>query len=132
MNIGRILKETRIKKGITLSEASKALLIQESYLEAIEDNIDDNLPAGVYKLIYTRAYCRYLGVEYKEDTIQKSQEEVEEADEVETEETETAQVPESLELNFPFDINRSFRVGVKVIVTLVVIFMIIKLFQLIF
>ena len=131
MKIGRILKETRIKKGITLSEASKALLIQESYLEAIEDDIDDMLPEGVYKLIYTRAYFRYLGVEYKEDIVQKPLEKEEMENKVEPEKSES-KAGESLELNFPFDINRSFRFGVKIIVTIVIIYMIVKLLQLIF
>ena len=134
LKIGRILKDARIKKGITLSEASKALLIQENYLEAIESDIDDILPAGVYKLIYTRAYCRYLGVEYKEEVEQKPEENVENDEEYEKNEPEKSDSDESesLELDLPLDINRSFRIGMKIIVTIVVIYMIVKLFQLVF
>jgi cytoskeletal protein RodZ len=131
LKIGRILKETRIKKGITLSEASKALLIQEDYLEAIEDGMDDRLPAGVYKLIYTRSYCAYLGVEYREEKVKKSPEQDDIEKDRESEKTET-QSTEPLELDFPIDINRTFRIGVKIIVSIVIVYILVKFFQLIF
>ncbi len=131
MKIGRILKETRIKKGITLSEASKALLIQEDYLEAIEDGMDDRLPEGVYKLIYTRSYCAYIGVEYRKDKVKKSPEQDDIEKEGESEKPET-QSTEPLELDFPVDINRVFRMGVKIIITLVIVYILFKFFQLIF
>lgn len=114
-----------------MSEASKALLIQEDYLEAIEDGMDDRLPKGVYKLIYTRSYCAFLGVEYREDRVKISSEQNDIEKEGESKKPET-QSTAPVELDFPVDINRAFRMGVKIIVTIVILYTLIKFFQLIF
>ena len=136
MKLGHILKETRIKRGISLSEVARELLIQEEYLEAIEDGIDDLLPSGTYKRIYTRAYCKFLGVEFKEpvseekttDIISDDEDDEKQDDQIIDDFTQD----EVSDLELPFDINRAFRIFLKVFLTLFVIYVIIQLFRLIF
>ena len=137
MKLGKILKETRIKHGITLSEVAKELLIQEIYVEAIEDGYDDRLPSGTYKRIYTRAYCRLLGVEFKEDKHDKPGPIAETTADSHSDGKKPAEMnrtnePESLELDLPFDTDRAFRICYKLIASAIVIFAIIKFFMWIF
>jgi len=143
LSLGSILKETRIKRGISLTDVSRELLIAEEYLEAIEDGMDDRLPSETYKRIYTRAYCRFLGIEFKEDkppadtaSIIAGQNEKVKQDKIESSKTKPVQQKtvqnQDLELDFPVDINRIFRIFVKVAGTLLVLYLIFKFFQWIF
>lgn len=133
MRLGQILKETRIKRGTSLSEVAKELLITEEYIEAIEDGIDDILPSGTYKRIYTRAYCKYLGVEYRDDSKKKEtaqSDDVEEyyvSDELDeiTKKPSSENEPENLEL--AFDCNRTFRISIKILGTIFVIYLLVRL-----
>ena len=137
LKLGKILKETRIKHGISLSEVAKGLLIQEIYVEAIEDGYDDRLPSGTYKRIYTRAYCRLLGVEYKEYKVDKPVPIAPTASALSTSENKHVEKirkndPESLELDLPFDTDRLFRIGYKIIATALVLYAVIKFLMWIF
>ena len=143
MSLGRTLKETRIKRGISLTDVSRELLVNEEYLEAIEDGMDDRLPSETYKRIYTRAYCKFLGVEFRESVLESTavkpvtthNEKFKQNQDVEVTRKATEDKSfqsRSFELDFPFDINRAFRITVKVVVTVLGIYLIIRFFQWIF
>jgi cytoskeletal protein RodZ len=140
LKLGHLLKEIRIKRGISLSEVARELLIHEEYIEAIEDGIDERLPSGTYKRIYSRAYCKFLGVEYRDDTPEeKPPEEVQVTYTVEPKK-EKAKKPvneEELDLDLPFDlssidINRTFRIGARLIALFLIIWVIVKVISWIF
>jgi cytoskeletal protein RodZ len=134
LHLGRTLKETRIKRGISISEVAKELLIHEDYIEAIEDGMDDVLPSGTYKRIYTRAYCKFLGVEFKESIFDEQSETVEEQTPEDDEFAELDKLNKQEEQNgeLSFDFNRAFRIFFKTIVIIILIYVIIKLITLIF
>lgn len=135
LKLGHLLKEIRIKRGISLSEVARELLIHEEYIEAIEDGIDEALPSGTYKRIYSRAYCKFLGVEYRDDTPEEKPPEVVQVtnpDELKKEKTKKPVDEEEYDLDLPFDINRAFRVTARLIVLVLVIWAIVKIFSWIF
>jgi cytoskeleton protein RodZ len=49
--------------GLELCDAAAALKIRPAYLEAIENDRPDKLPAPVYAIGFTRAYADYLGLD---------------------------------------------------------------------
>lgn len=71
-----ILKQTRLSSKKNLSQISKTLNIQLSYLRALEEGDTDNLPETVYTLGFVRSYANYLGLdgnkcvrEYKDQVL---------------------------------------------------------------
>lgn len=62
-NPGEILKEERIKKGLSIKEASEEIKISPAFLEAIEKNNLNYLPGGFFKRNFVRAYARFLGLD---------------------------------------------------------------------
>lgn len=147
MSLGKILKETRIKRGISLTDVSRELLIKEAYLEAIEDGIDERLPSETYKRIYTRAYCRFLGVEFKETqqtseetskvvsnavSVKKNPAEKDRPKVMEKKPQPSINSSNDLELDIPFDFNRACRIFAKIMGTILIIYLIVKFFQWIF
>ena len=132
LKLGHLLKEIRIKRGISLSEVARELLIHEEYIEAIEDGIDERLPSGTYKRIYSRAYCKFLGVEYRDDTPEEQPaEEVQATYTVEPrkEKTKKPIEEEEYDLDLPFDINRAFRISARLLILILIIWAIIRLFH---
>jgi transcriptional regulator with XRE-family HTH domain len=146
LGLGRTLKETRIKRGISLSDVARELLMQESYLEAIEDEVEGVIPTGTYRKIYTRAYCKFLGIEFRDDPkpaviAKNSDVKTEQPKSIPREkETPKLRVTERkvqstetpTDLEFSFDINKVFRMTVKTLILLFILFLIIKFFQWIF
>lgn len=61
-NPGEILKEERIKKGLSIKEVSEEIKISPAFLEAIEKNNLNYLPGGFFKRNFVRAYARFLGL----------------------------------------------------------------------
>lgn len=59
-NIGELLRNSRLKKGKTLSDVSKDLCIRKVYLEAIESMDSKKLPPIPYCLGFVRSYANYL------------------------------------------------------------------------
>jgi len=57
------LKQKRTEKSLTLNEVSKALHIQEKYLEALENNHFDVLPSLVQARGFARLYADFLGID---------------------------------------------------------------------
>ncbi|MGD0765032.1 MAG: helix-turn-helix domain-containing protein [Dehalococcoidia bacterium] len=64
--LGRILSETRTSRGLTLDEVERDTRIARRYLEALEREEFDVLPAPVYCRAFLRTYAQYLGLDPRE------------------------------------------------------------------
>lgn len=64
--LGRILSEARISRGLTLDDVERDTRIARRYLEALERDEFDALPAPVYCRAFLRTYAQYLGIDPKE------------------------------------------------------------------
>lgn len=64
--IGRIIKERREEKEISLDDAHKFTKIQERYLVAIEEGDMSAFFAEVYYKSFVRSYANYLGLDPEE------------------------------------------------------------------
>lgn len=60
---GKLLKEARQKKNISLKEAEETTKIQRIYLQALEEEDLERLPEKVYTLGFVRTYARFLGLD---------------------------------------------------------------------
>jgi len=60
--VGTMLREARLRRGLTITEAAGDTRINPAYLEAIESERWELMPAPVYARGFFRAYARYLGV----------------------------------------------------------------------
>ncbi len=60
--LGEIFHEARVKKGITIEQASEHLKIRRAFLRAIEDDMFDDLPGGVYTVGFVGNYAKLLGL----------------------------------------------------------------------
>ena len=65
-NVGMVLRADRLRRGQELTEVSKILRIQLSYLNAIEQGKYENLPHGPYALGFVRTYADYLDLDADE------------------------------------------------------------------
>jgi len=65
-NLGSFLKEKRKAKGLSLEQVSEEIRIKLSYLEALEEEKYELLPAPLYKKIFLKAYADYLGLSFEE------------------------------------------------------------------
>lgn len=78
-NIGKILKETRESKKLTLDEISKETHILTRYLSAIEEENFSIVPDRIYVIGIIRKYADYLGLDGSQmvksfvDTINSAQ-----------------------------------------------------------
>ncbi|HEY8393677.1 MAG TPA: RodZ domain-containing protein [Thermaerobacter sp.] len=64
--IGRLLRETREKKGLSLRDVQMATKIRLKYLEAIERGDERQLPPEVYAKGFIRAYANFLQLDGQE------------------------------------------------------------------
>ena len=64
--LGRILAETRTSRGLTLDDVERDTRIARRFLEALEHDEFDVLPAPVYCRAFLRTYSQYLGIDPKE------------------------------------------------------------------
>jgi len=64
--LGKILSETRISRGLTLDDIERETRIARRYLEALEHDEFDALPAPVYCRAFLRTYAQFLGIDPKE------------------------------------------------------------------
>ena len=62
LDIGETLREARRQRGLQLEDAAAATLIRLRYLEALEEERFELLPAGSYRRTFLREYADYLGV----------------------------------------------------------------------
>lgn len=63
MNVGDILRRTRLHYGQSLQDIERALRIRESQLNAIENGEFEKLPGRVYAVGFVRTYAEYLGLD---------------------------------------------------------------------
>ncbi|MBP7832988.1 MAG: helix-turn-helix domain-containing protein [Candidatus Levybacteria bacterium] len=61
-HISDILKEERIKKGLSIEDVVNATKIRKSFIVAIEDGKLGNLPSESYALGFVKNYASYLGI----------------------------------------------------------------------
>jgi len=61
--IGSSLQEARRRRGLELAEVEAATLIRARYLEALEHEQFDLLPAGSYRRSFLREYAKFLGLD---------------------------------------------------------------------
>jgi cytoskeletal protein RodZ len=68
--IGRILEHRRKERGLSLDDVEQATKIRKRYLEGLERDDYDVLPAGVYAQGFLKTYANYLGLDGEELTRQ--------------------------------------------------------------
>jgi cytoskeleton protein RodZ len=61
--VGRLLRDQREARGLTLSDVEKSLRIRRSQLEAIEEGRFDQLPGAAYIPAFLRAYAAHVGLD---------------------------------------------------------------------
>ena len=61
---GETLRQLRVQKGISLEAVQQHLRIPRKFLDAIERNEFDVLPARIYVHGFLRSYCDFLGVDF--------------------------------------------------------------------
>ena len=63
MDVGDILRRTRLHYGQSLKDIESALRIRESQLRAIENGEVEKLPGRVYAVGFVRTYAEFLGLD---------------------------------------------------------------------
>jgi cytoskeletal protein RodZ len=61
--LGKQLCEARESQGISLAQAEEVTRIRRAFLQALEEERFDDLPADVYAKGFVRNYARYLGLD---------------------------------------------------------------------
>ncbi len=61
--IGSSLRESRARQGLELEEIAAATMIRVRYLEALEQEHFELLPAGAYRASFLREYAEFLGLD---------------------------------------------------------------------
>jgi cytoskeleton protein RodZ len=60
-SVGVFLRELRARRGVSLEEIARKTRVASRYLEALEADAYDQLPAPVFVRGFIRAYCQTLG-----------------------------------------------------------------------
>lgn len=60
---GALLRDARIGRGLSIPEVERDTRINRDYLEAIEAEQFERLPAPVYARGFVRSYARYVGID---------------------------------------------------------------------
>ncbi|GMU41929.1 MAG: hypothetical protein AMXMBFR23_27950 [Chloroflexota bacterium] len=66
VEMGRLLRERRLARGLSLGDAEHTTRINRLYLEALEGARFEVIPAPVYARGFMRSYARYLGLDPEE------------------------------------------------------------------
>lgn len=74
--LGRIFETTRMRLGVTLTDAERSTRVRAKYLEALETGQFDQLPEAVYALGFVRRYAEFLDLDPRSLTNQFRQEEI--------------------------------------------------------
>lgn len=61
--VGRLLRDQREARGLSLSDIEKSLRVRCAHLEAIEDGRFDKLPGAAYIPAFLRAYAAHVGLD---------------------------------------------------------------------
>src|ERR1700683_4517681 len=65
-SIGETLRRERQRRNMELDQVSQELKISSRFLQAIEEENFDRLPAGVFAKSFVRQYARMLGLDEEE------------------------------------------------------------------
>ena len=65
-SVGAYLRDLRTRRGVSLEEIARLTRVAPRYLEALEADASENLPAPVFIRGFIRAYCQALGESPKE------------------------------------------------------------------
>ncbi len=68
-SLGEILKKAREEKGVKLEDVAEETKVQAKYLEFLEQDNYDKLPATVYSKGFLRQYGNYLGLDVEKLVI---------------------------------------------------------------
>jgi cytoskeletal protein RodZ len=60
--LGETLRQARLDKGVSVADAARDTRIRRAYLEALESEDPQALPAAVYTRGFLRTYAEYLGL----------------------------------------------------------------------
>ncbi len=63
VRLGELLREARLQRALTLAEVERDTRINRDYLEALESERYELLPAPVYARGFLRSYARHLGLD---------------------------------------------------------------------
>ena len=63
IEVGRELREARLRLGLSIDAIASVLRIRATYLEMLESGSCSELPASVYRLGYARIYAMKLGLD---------------------------------------------------------------------
>ncbi len=66
MEIGNVLKKTRVEKNLSLAQAEEKTKIRQKYLVALENENFTVIPGRAYAKGFLRNYARYLGLNAEE------------------------------------------------------------------
>ncbi len=61
--VGRLLREAREGRGLTIDDIAMTLCIRARHLQALEDGMAKELPGGPYTLGFVRAYADFLALD---------------------------------------------------------------------
>jgi cytoskeletal protein RodZ len=89
--VGSLLRTTRAGLGVDLPHVAEALRIRLTFLQAIEEGRNQDLPGPTYAVGFVRAYAEYLGLD-GEEIIRRYK-------------AETSIVPRKADLEFPTPVN---------------------------
>ena len=62
-SVGRLLRDQRLARGVSVDDVAARLRIRSRYLEAIEQGNFDQLPGAAYIPAFLRAYASHLGLD---------------------------------------------------------------------
>lgn len=65
VNIGDLLRDTRLGYGISLDDIADATLIRKQHLESLESRVCDEALEPIYRLQFLKNYSTYLGLEWE-------------------------------------------------------------------
>src|SRR5688572_631425 len=63
MRIGTVLRTARERRQLSLESVARSTMIRRDYLELIDQDELDRLPAGAYAKGFIRAYASHLGLD---------------------------------------------------------------------
>ena len=63
IKIARLLQQTRLAQGLSLSQIARDTLIKEEYLASLEQGDYSKLPSGVYVINFLKEYARRVGLD---------------------------------------------------------------------
>ncbi len=59
---GALLRDCRVKSGISLKDVAEKTKIRQTYLKALEEDYHEGLPGGAYRSGFMRIYAEFLGL----------------------------------------------------------------------